>query len=135
MVLERARRRIVVGTASVGAVAAGASAYLYLANPYNPGPPLFVCPFAMLTGLDCPGCGGQRMAYDLMHFDLLSAAHNNLFLLLVLPVLLVASVRALLLRWNGRRLHVPTVWIVALPVAAVAWAVVRNLPGWPLVPQ
>lgn len=132
---DAARRRRVLATGfSSAAALAGACAYLYLANPHNPSLPVFACPFKALTGLDCPGCGGQRMVYDLLHGDLAGAAHNNLFLLVVLPALLAGGAWALYKRWHGRALRFPVRAVVVLALAGLAWAVLRNLAWWPLTP-
>ena len=47
------------------------------------------CPFYMLTGLECPGCGSQRAIHSLLNGDLLSAMHYNLLLVLAIPYLLL----------------------------------------------
>ena len=46
------------------------------------------CPFRLITGLQCPGCGISRMAIALLHFDFTSAFHYNPFILLTSPILL-----------------------------------------------
>ena len=47
------------------------------------------CPFHLLTGLECPGCGSQRAIHSLLNGDLLSAIHYNLLLVLAIPYLLL----------------------------------------------
>lgn len=124
---SRTRRYTTLGT---GAVFAGALAYIGLADPHGPGflaPP---CPFLHLTGWWCPGCGGLRMTHDLLHGDLAAAATDNLFLLVGLPLLAAWIV---VRRRRGEPV-MPAAAVVVLVVAAVTWTVVRNLPGFPLVP-
>lgn len=121
------RRYTALGT---GALLAGALTYIGLADPHRPGfffPP---CPFLHLTGWWCPGCGGLRMTHDLLHGDLAAAATDNLFLLVGLPLLAAWIV----VRRRAGRKVLPATAIVVLAVAALAWTVVRNLPGFPLVP-
>lgn len=36
-----------------------------------------VCLFHAMTGLDCPGCGATRAAYQLLHGHLLRALRDN----------------------------------------------------------
>ena len=36
------------------------------------------CPFYMLTGLKCPGCGSQRAIHSLLHLDFIGAIRYNL---------------------------------------------------------
>jgi hypothetical protein len=39
------------------------------------------CPFKLITGLSCPGCGIQRALYALMHGEIKDAIKYNYFLL------------------------------------------------------
>ena len=39
------------------------------------------CPFKLITGLSCPGCGIQRALYALMHGEIIDAMKYNYFLL------------------------------------------------------
>lgn len=113
-----------------GALAIGALAYVGVADPHRPGTVFPPCPFRLLTGWNCPACGGLRMTHDLLHGDLGAAVVDNVFLLAVLPLL------AIWLIWRirrGERAFPPSA-IVVIAVTAVAWTVVRNLPGFPLVP-
>ncbi|MGE2713878.1 DUF2752 domain-containing protein [Mycolicibacterium litorale] len=117
-------------TLGTGALFAGALAYIGLADPHRPGflaPP---CPFKLLTGWDCPACGGLRMTHDLLHGDIAAAVADNVFLLVGLPLL--AS--WILIRRRQHRTVMPTSAIVVVVVAVLSWTVVRNLPGFPLVP-
>jgi hypothetical protein len=56
---------------------------------FNPaGSPLFPkCPFLMLTGLKCPGCGSQRAIHALLHLDFPAACSQNILLVATLPYL------------------------------------------------
>jgi hypothetical protein len=113
-----------------GALAVGALAYVGVADPHRPGSVFPPCPFRLLTGWNCPACGGLRMTHDLLHGDLPAAVVDNVFLLVGLPVL---AIWALLRIKRGERVWtMPAIAVVA--VAAIAWTVVRNLPGFPLVP-
>ncbi len=49
------------------------------------------CPWRTLTGLDCPFCGATRAAASLAHGDVIGALdHNALFVLVILPLAVVA---------------------------------------------
>ncbi|GLW54911.1 DUF2752 domain-containing protein [Kitasatospora phosalacinea] len=117
--------------APLGLLAAGAAgaAYLYTRDPHLPGQALPFCPWRRLTGLQCPGCGGTRMAYDLLHGDLAAAWHDNAALLLALPF--VAAWFAVRLRdglaGRRRRLRMGPRAVAALLAAAALWTVGRNL--------
>lgn len=46
------------------------------------------CPFHVLTGLECPGCGVTRMCLALLRLDLAGAWQANPGLLLLSPLIL-----------------------------------------------
>lgn len=108
----------------------GALTYIGLMDPHRPGSVFPPCPFKLLTGWDCPACGGLRMTHDLLHGNVPAAVVDNVFLLAGLPLLALWSLWRVRL---GRRVLSPAV-LVAVVVTATAWTVVRNLPGFPLVP-
>ncbi|WKG06349.1 DUF2752 domain-containing protein [Mycolicibacterium sp. HK-90] len=113
-----------------GVLGAGALTYIGVADPHRAGFLFPGCPFKAVTGWNCPACGGLRMTHDLLHGDLGAAVVDNVFALVGLPLLAVW----LLVRWRlGRKLF-PLPVVVTIVVAVVIWTVVRNLPGFPLVP-
>ena len=116
--------------AASGALFAGALGYIGLVDPHNTHSVYPGCPFKMLTGWNCPFCGGLRMTHDLLHGDLAASINDNAFLLVGIPVL----IGWVLLRRRLGRSALPVAAWVTFVVAAVAWTVVRNLPGFPLVP-
>lgn len=118
------------GLIGTGVALAGALAYIGLADPHRPGFLFPACPFKALTGLDCPACGGLRMTHDLLNGDLAAAVVDNVFLVVALPALAVW----LVIRWRRGLALMPMAATVTVVVAAVAWTVVRNWPGFPLVP-
>lgn len=113
-----------------GALAIGSLTYVGLTDPHRSGTLFPQCPFRLLTGWNCPACGGLRMTHDLLHGDLGAAVVDNVFLLIGLPLL------ALWFGWRIKRGErpFPPAAIAVIAVAAIAWTVVRNLPGFPLVP-
>lgn len=118
------------GALGAGAVLVGGLAYIGLGDPHRPGFLFPPCPFKALTGWDCPACGGLRMTHDLLHGDLGAATVDNVFLLVGLPLLAVWIAA----RWRMGRRPFPVPAVVVLVLAIVAWTVVRNVPGFPLVP-
>ncbi len=124
------RRTRLYTTLGTGVVLGAALTYIGLADPHRPGSLFPPCPFKLLTGLECPGCGGLRMIHDVIHGDLAAAVVDNIFLLVGLPLL-----AAWVLWRRSRGQQVLTLGVGAvLIVSAVAWTVIRNLPGFPLVP-
>nr|MDT0526169.1 DUF2752 domain-containing protein [Streptomyces sp. DSM 41633] len=70
-----------------GAVLVGSLVYIGLDDPHRPGFPFPPCPFKLITGWNCPACGGLRMTHDLLHGDLGAAVVDNAFALVGLPLL------------------------------------------------
>lgn len=77
---------------AVGGAVAGAAGYLALVDPNQPGH-YPICPFLMLTGRWCPGCGGLRAVHDLLHGQLLAAVSANLVVVLLVPVVVTLWAR------------------------------------------
>lgn len=118
------------GAIGTGVVLAGSLAYTGLADPHRPGFLFPGCPFKMATGLDCPACGGLRMTHDLLTGNVGAAVVDNVFLLVGLPLLLTW----LVVRWRRGQKLMPIAATVTVVAAAAIWTVVRNWPGFPLVP-
>ena len=120
------------GSAVLAASIASAGAcVLYAFDPMRAGffPP---CPFHLITGLQCPGCGATRALHHLLHGDVAGAFHLNAMLIIASPLLAagaIAEARALLL--DSARpaiLHKPVVaWTAA--ILLIGWAVLRNVIG------
>ena len=73
---------------AVGVGGAAGLALLRLHDPHAPGSYGY-CPFLLVTGHPCPGCGTLRAGNDLMHGDVLGALGSNAFSV-VLGVILAA---------------------------------------------
>lgn len=89
------------------------------------------CFFKMMTGLDCPGCGGLRATHQLLHGHIRAAFALNPLFIAAIPVAAFFSSRALFERITGhksRRVmgHSTAVWIGG--VIVIAFGVLRNLP-------
>ena len=85
----------------------------------------------LLTGTQCPGCGGLRAVNDLTHGDLVGAASSNLLFVGSLPFVVFLWVRSVRDRWQGVSRAVDTrralvLSALALVVVAGFW-VLRNL--------
>lgn len=87
------------------------------------------CWFHYFTGLDCPGCGSQRMVHALLHGDVAAAWRHNAFLLLLSPVLLfmawLETQRTRRPRLYIRFYSVRTTLLFAFLL--VGWGILRNL--------
>jgi hypothetical protein len=78
----RSRRRRMAPVIATGIAAILGSIYLRAVDPNVPGH-YPGCPSQFLLGVDCPGCGGMRGTYDLLHGDVAGMVDDNI--LLVLP--------------------------------------------------
>ncbi|EIE98411.1 Protein of unknown function (DUF2752) [Saccharomonospora glauca K62] len=90
------------------------------------------CWFRLLTGLDCPFCGGSRALGALLEGDLAGAIDYNLFAVVVMVPLAVVLVGVLALwetghaiRWPRARIRGAVVGLVGL---VLVWWVLRDLP-------
>jgi hypothetical protein len=108
-----------------------ASVALHVRDPHQSGSWGF-CPWLLLTGTYCPGCGGLRAVNDLTHGELSSAVSSNLMLVSAIPVLGLLWARSLAQRWTGVRRPLRGGVVRAASAAALAavavFTVVRNLP-------
>lgn len=107
-----------------------ASLALHLRDPHRAGS-WGACPWLLLTGTYCPGCGGLRAVNDLTHGQVVAAASSNLLFVGSLPFVAFWWSRSLVTRWRGthrpvstRQVLVPIFFFSAL---AVAFWVVRNV--------
>lgn len=97
------------------------------------------CPFRMLTGWECPFCGGTRLGSALLHGDVVAAfAYNPLVFVSLLVATVVGGlwvVEALggpkirppaTVRDAVRRVG-PARWWIAAGIGAVVYVILRNL--------
>jgi hypothetical protein len=114
---------------------AGAAGYTLAADPTVVGADATpTCLLKYTTGFVCPGCGGTRAAWYLLHGDLPSAARHHAVFVFVLPFLLW-----MYFAWAARRLfgwQVPQLQLSPLVIGGFlgawgVWSVLRNLPWSP----
>lgn len=98
---------------------------------FDPGGSIYApkCSFHLITGLDCPGCGSQRMIHALLHGHLAEAWHYNAYLLCMLPLialmLFAAAMRTKMPRLYGALNSFPM--IIAIAISMILWGVIRNI--------
>lgn len=131
------RQRVTVLMLLAGGVLA-ASLLLHVRDPHRSGSWGY-CPWLVLTGTYCPGCGGLRAVNDLGHGDLAAAASSNLLFVVSVPVLLAWWGRSTWDRWRGvvrrSRPRRDVLLAVSFAVVALCFAVLRNTgPGSWLAP-
>lgn len=64
-------------------VAALVLGYVYIYNILSVGVGVGHCPFKLVTGIPCPGCGGIRSTYQLLHGNVVDAVLINPLSILV----------------------------------------------------
>ena len=111
------------------------AAYLYLFEPGKTG--FFpVCPFRLVTGLQCPGCGSTRAAHQILHGHFIAAFELNPLFLLAIPFLLFALLRYSVTVMRGgvpRQNMLPAVYIYGLFFVVVSFWIFRNTSYYPFV--
>lgn len=119
--------------AAAGVCALGAMGVLYASDPATSHqfPP---CPFHYCTGFYCPGCGTLRALHSLLHGNLPAAWSLNPLLVISIPFIAL-----LLLERSQWTLPAPLRIFVSarakrmIPVAVLAFFVLRNIPCQPFV--
>jgi hypothetical protein len=114
---------------------AGAVAYTEATNPTDADAGAApTCLLKYTTGFVCPGCGGTRAAWYLLHGDLPAAARHHALFVFAVPFLLYLYVA-----WAGKRIfgwNVPQLTLSPKVLGAFiavwgVWSVLRNLPWSP----
>lgn len=88
------------------------------------------CPFNLITGLKCPGCGVTRMLLAMLRLDFKSAfSFNPTLFCSLLPLSIVFAVQAVKYIRNGNssyyRWQTAVLWIVIF--ALIFFCVLRNI--------
>lgn len=89
------------------------------------------CPFLLLTGLKCPGCGSQRAVHALLHLDIAEALSYNPLLVLSIPFLVMLWTAVLCKerypKFYNRMNSSGTA--VGVLVVVIFWWILRNIIG------
>jgi len=111
------------------------AAYLFFFEPgktgFFPG-----CPFRLLTGFTCPGCGTTRALHQILHGHFLTAFTLNPLLLLAIPFVLFALLRYSVIVLRGgvpRPNALPAPYIYTIFFIILSFWVFRNTPFYPFV--
>ena|SRR5215813_5250707 len=127
----------VKGTLKVATVwifVVGVATYLFLIDPAG-GVGYPSCPFRMLTGLQCPGCGSSRALHQLMHGHPVSAFELNPLLVVLLPLIAFAllSVSRSLIDDKRKDVHIPPPVGWAVLGIVISFWIFRNTSLYPFV--
>jgi hypothetical protein len=130
---ERAPRWA-VPLAALGCVGMG-MAYALVSDPTHSDPDARpTCLLKLTTGLDCPGCGGTRALWYVLHADLPAAARHHFLFVFSLPFLaylFVAWAGNQAFGWRLPELRLSPKVIGGFLAAWLAFSVLRNLPWAP----
>jgi hypothetical protein len=128
--MPRVQPRPVAALSGIALAAAG-SVILYLFDPAQHGfyP---ICFLHATTGLNCPGCGVMRAIHQLLHGNLVAAAHLNLLFVLCLPAAAWWVIRSSAGWLSGRPVvfAIRPSWLWTFLVVASVFTVLRNLPSF-----
>jgi hypothetical protein len=109
--------------------------YLFIFEPgksgFFPG-----CPFRVLTGFTCPGCGTTRALHQILHGHFDIAFTLNPLLLIAIPFALFAFLRYSVIVMRGgvpRPNSLPAPVIYAIFFIIVSFWIFRNTPFYPFV--
>lgn len=90
------------------------------------------CPFRVITGYKCPGCGSQTTIHSLLNFDFLRAFRANAMLVLSIPYLFIGFIFDMIknpneriLRWRKRLFGEKAIYFIL--VIIVIYSILRNL--------
>lgn len=83
------RKTVVIIVAAL--LTAGAAIFLYGMGDPASGRLYPKCPFHLLTGLECPGCGSQRAIHCLLNGEFAMALHYNALIVIAIPCVLLCS--------------------------------------------
>ena len=106
----------------------------YFNNPTNNS--LFLpCPFKLLSGYNCPGCGSQRAIHQLLHGNITSAFQLNPLMVLSLPLIMYGlgtRVYNYVFEASHRvKIFYSNIFIYSYFSVAIVYWVLRNLSIYP----
>lgn len=111
--------------------------YYYRFNPASENELFLSCPSKTIFGLNCPGCGSQRMVHSLLHLDFKSAFSYNPLLFVSLPfvvIIVFKFISNLLFDTQYRiKLLYKNWFIFSLFALLTVYTIVRNLTFWPYI--
>lgn len=131
------RARQLTMTLGVWLGLAAIAIFLFFFNPASPANQFFPkCPFRMITGFQCPGCGSTRACYHLLHLDPITAFKLNPLMVLTLPFIiygLLGYTKSAVTGQPQRRVFIPPAYMWAWLVVMIFFWIFRNTPWYPFV--
>lgn len=121
--LEKSKIRIIIAAIMIP-VTAAVCIYIYHCD-ISQNIWLLPCSFKKITHLHCPGCGGTRAVWYLLHGDLLASLRHNI---LLIPL----GILALTIFKFPKVLDHKAVPFL-LPGTIFVFFILRNIPVWPFL--
>jgi Protein of unknown function (DUF2752) len=135
--VEADRARQLMITAGLWLGLAAVTIFIFFFNPASPANQFFPkCPFRLVTGMQCPGCGSTRAFYQLLHLHPIAAFKLNPLMVLTLPFIVygfLGFTKSALMGQPQRRLFIPPIYLWAWLVLLVFFWIFRNTPWYPFV--
>ena len=123
-------KNLTIYTMAIGMVVLITIVYKYYFASYSTYFPK--CPFKVLTGLQCPGCGTQRAIHHILNLNISRAFKENVLLVVSIPYLLLAFLLTLfknpnkkLMDWKKILYGKKTIYIILLIIFSF-W-ILRNI--------
>ncbi len=85
------------------------------------------CPFKLLTGLECPGCGVTHMFVHMAHLDFEAAFYDNPFLFVTWPLIVGYLIYYFHKKSKGEDIKYGHYIEVTFLVMVLAFGVLRNI--------
>lgn len=125
------RGRRLLWPAAAGVAAAGYALVAHVVDPYQAGN-YPTCPWLLLTGTFCPGCGTLRATHALTEGNLLEALQRNPLTVAAVVLMAMGFARWTRRQWKGeQRMTAAPAWLLyGLFWLIMAFWVARNIPGW-----
>ncbi|MCR5821282.1 MAG: DUF2752 domain-containing protein [Bacteroidaceae bacterium] len=79
---------------------------------------MFICPFHLLTGYNCPFCGAQRMVLALLQGQIAEAFWLNPALMIGAPILGL---------WCLWKRDISSQAALVILIISIIWGIIRNL--------
>ena len=88
------------------------------------------CPFLLLTGLYCPGCGSTRACYYMLHGEWGLSLRYHPMILPVIPLMIVLFYRFFYEETTGKEWKIPGLYTISiiLLILFILFFVLRNIP-------
>ena len=131
------RSRQLMFTAAAWLTLVAGAGFLFFFNPASPSNQFFPkCPFRLITGMQCPGCGSTRAFYQLLHLHPVAAFKLNPLMILTLPFIVygfLGYTRSAVTGQPHRRVFIPSIYLWGWLAVMIFFWVFRNTPWYPFV--